>query len=223
VSEPPVVALLVALSGTLALALAEGGSMVYAGMLAAGYGLYAVMAGEPGEGWRRAGRAWIVLLVASDLLVFEMLLSAMAHPTADPYMPALVMALIALVLRGGIPPAHGWLAPALAAVGLPTAVLLAAVPVGAAVFGGLKILPQATSGVILWCSLLGAGGAAWATFAGIAQVEARVTLAYAVAATGALLLAALPGAAADGELAWLALALLASCAVVPLLAAQPGG
>ncbi|NGX15131.1 proton-conducting transporter membrane subunit [Wenzhouxiangella sp. XN24] len=224
VSDPPVVALLVALSGTLALSLAEGGPMVYAGMLAAGYGLYAVMAGESGGGWRSAGRTWVVLLVASDLLVFEMLLSSTAHPTAGPYLPALVMALFALVLRGGIPPAHGWLAPALGAVSLPTAVLLAAVPLGAAVFGGLKILPPAPPTVVLWCSVLGLVGAAWATVAGLAQVEARTTLAYATAATGALLLAGLPlGGTAAGGLAWPALALLASCAVIPLLALQPAG
>ncbi len=224
VSDPPVVALLVALSGTIALSLAEGGPMVYAGMLAAGYGLYAVMAGERGAGWRSAGSAWVVLLVVSDLLVFEVLLSSTAHPTTEPYLPALVMALLALVLRGAIPPAHGWLAAALGTVSRPTAVLLAAVPLGAAVFGGLKILPPTPPTIVLWCSLLGLGGAAWATFAGLAQVEARTTLAYAVAGTGALLLAALPLAGTAAEmLAWPSLALLASCAVIPLLALQPAG
>lgn len=224
VHEPPVVALLVALSGTIALALAAGGPLVYAGMLAAGYGLYAVMAGEATTTWRSAGRAWIVLLVASDLLVFEALLSATAHPAPGPYLPALIMLIIALVLRGAIPPAHGWLAPALGAVAVPTAVLLAAVPVGAALFGGLKILSQGPPAIALGCGLLALGGGAWSIVVGLVQIEARATLGYALAATAALLLAGLPfGLTAHGELGWLALALLASCAVLPLIGLQAAG
>ncbi|HSM21325.1 MAG TPA: hypothetical protein VK876_03840, partial [Rubrivivax sp.] len=138
---PGVIALLVALSGAITLGLVEGGPLVYAGMLATGYGLYAIMAGEPGEDPRRARRALIVLLVISDLLVFEVLLSSTAHPGLEPASSLLLLGLAAVALRGGVPPAHAWLPPALATAGTPTAVLLVAVPTGAALLGVLKILP----------------------------------------------------------------------------------
>jgi hypothetical protein len=221
---PPATAMLVGLSGALTLALAEGGPLVYAGMLVTGYGLYAIMAGEPGDDWRRGARALIVLLVASDLLVFELLLTAAAKPGIGLEPGLLLIGLAALLLRGGMPPAHVWLPPALAAVGTPVAVLLVAVPTGAALFGVLKILPGGAAQIGVLCLLLGLAGAAWATLAGLAQLQARATLGYALAASAALLLIALPaGAGSEGQLAWLGVALLASCAAVPLVALQHAG
>jgi hypothetical protein len=221
---PSATALLVALSGALALALAHGGPLIYAGMLVTGYGLYAIMAGESGSDWRRPARALIVLLVVSDLLVFELLLSAAAKPVLGLQPGLLLLGLAALVLRGGIPPAHVWLPPALATVGTPAAVLLVAVPTAAAMFGALKILPGGAAELAVPCLLLGLAGAAWATVAGLAQTGPRATLGYALAATAASLLIALPaGTGVDGQLAWLCLAMLASCATVPLLALQHTG
>lgn len=214
-------ALLVALSGAMALALAEGGPLVYAGLLATGYGLYAVMAGEPGAQWRRAGRMLIVLLVLSDLLVFELLLSVRASPGVPPGMGVLLLGLAAITLRGGVPPAHGWLPPALAGVGTPAAVLLAAAPTSAALFGALKLLPAGAPALAPAVMLFGLAGAAWAALVGIVQTEARATLGYAVAASAALLLLAVPaGAGPGGQLAWLGVALLGSCAALPLVALQ---
>lgn len=221
---PTTTALLVGLSGALTLALAAGGPLVYAGMLATGYGLYAAMAHEPGDEWRRAARAFIVLLVASDLLVFEMLLSATADPTLDASRKLLLLGLVALALRGGVPPAHAWLPPALAAVGTPVALLLVAVPPGMALFGALKLLPGGAREIAVVCALLGLVGAAWATVAGLAQRQGRPTLAYALAASAALLVMAIPaGAGPDSELAWLGLALLSACAALPLVALQHAG
>lgn len=221
---PGVIALLVALSGAITLGLAEGGALVYAGMLATGYGVYAIMASEPGDDSRRAGRALIVLLVVSDLVVFELLLEATAHPELGMARGLLLLGLVALVLRGAIPPAHAWLPPALIAAGTPTAILLVSVPAGAGLIGVLKILPGGALEIGVLCALLATGGAAWATVAGLAQVQARATLGYAVAATAALLLLAVPaGAGAGDQLAWLGLALLASCAALPLVALQHAG
>lgn len=221
---PTATALLVALSGAMALALAEGGPLVFAGMLVTGYGLYAIMASEPGSHWRRPARALIVLLVLSDLLVFELLLSVTAKPGVGLQPGLLLLGLAALMLRSGMPPAHAWLPPALAAVGAPAAVLVVAVPTGAALIGVLKILPAGATQVGMLCLALGLAGAIWAVIAGLAQSHARATLGYALAATAASLLIALPaGAGADGQLAWLGVALLASCAVVPLLALLHSG
>jgi hypothetical protein len=220
----PAIPLLVALSGATTLALAEGGPLVYAGMLATGYGLYAVMACEPGVAWRRPGRALIVLLVASDLLVFETLLTASADPGTGATPGLLLLGLAAFILRGAVPPAHAWLPPALAVVAPPTALLLVGMPTGMAVFGALKILPQGAPELAVLCLALGLAGASWAALAGLAQVQGRTTLGYAGAATAALLLLALPaGAGTGGHLAWLALALLACCTCLPLVALQRAG
>jgi hypothetical protein len=221
---PPVTALLITLSGALTLALARGGPLVYAGMLAVGYGIYAVMAGEQACPDRRPRGALIVLLVVSDLLVFELLLSDMAHPAAGVGGHLAVLAAIALLLRAGVPPAHGWLPPALSAATRPTAVLLAAVPAGAAWQGGIKLLPTGAPDAAGVCLLLGLLGAVWATVAGLLQARERATLGYAVAATSALLLLALPaGEGAGAQLPWLVLCMLAACAAVPLLALQAAG
>jgi NADH:ubiquinone oxidoreductase subunit 2 (subunit N) len=216
--------LLVTLSGAMALALAEGGPLIYAGLLATGYGLYAVMACEPGSDWRRAGRALIVLLVLSDLLVFEILLEATAHPALDPAPVLLLLGLAALVLRGAIPPAHGWLPPALEASSTPTSALLAAVPAAAALFAVLKALPGGAPDMAVLCLILALAGAAWVTLVGVVQSQGRATLGYAVAATGTVVLLALPaGAGSGGQLAWLGLAMFACCAALPLIALQSPG
>jgi NADH:ubiquinone oxidoreductase subunit 2 (subunit N) len=216
--------LLVTLSGAMALALAEGGPLIYAGLLATGYGLYAVMACEPGNDWRRAGRALIVLLVLSDLLVFEILLEATAHPAPDPAPVLLLLGLAALVLRGAIPPAHAWLPPALEASSTPASTLLAAVPAAAALFAVLKALPGGAPDMAALCLALALAGAAWVTLVGIVQVQGRATLGYAVAATATVLLLALPaGAGSGGHLAWLGLAMFACCAALPLVALQRPG
>jgi hypothetical protein len=220
----PAIPMLVALSGATALALAGGGPMIFAGMLVTGYGMYAILACEPNDDWRRGGRALIVLLVVSDLLVFEILLASTAYPAPGVQPGLVLLGIIALILRGGIPPAHAWLPPALAAAGMPTAVLLVAVPTAAALFGALKILPGGMPEFGVLCLLLGLAGVAWAATCGLAQSQARPTLGYALAATAALLFMALPaGAGEGGQLAWLVLALLASCAALPIVAMQTAG
>jgi hypothetical protein len=218
------IALLLGLMGASLLAIADGGPLVYAGMLATGYGLVAIIAAEPGQGWRRAGRTFVILLVLSDLLVFELLLSLSATPGVAPGFGLLLMALAALALRGAIPPGHVWLPVAMGSVSTPSAVLLAAVPTGAALVGGLKLLPDGAPEVAMLCLLLGLAGAAWAAFVGLLQADSRSTLGYAVAATAALLLVAFPaGPGPEGQLPWLGLALLAACAVLPLIALLHAG
>ncbi|MGD9387292.1 MAG: proton-conducting transporter membrane subunit [Gammaproteobacteria bacterium] len=213
--SPSVFALLIALAGALTLALGRGGPLVYAGMLAVGYGLYGVVASERHDGWQRPGAVLIVLLVVSDLLVFEVLLEHTAHPVGAGLG---VVAVVALALRAAVPPAHGWLPQMLQVGSAPAAVLLATVPAGAAWLGGVKLVPSAGPGVAVLCLVLGVAGAAWATVAGLAQRDERATLGYAVAASSALLFIALPaGVDGAGPLPWLVLAMLAACGAQPLL------
>lgn len=220
---PNTILMLLALAGATTLALADGGPLVYAGMSMTGYGLCGIVAGESVRAWQRAGRVLIVLLVISDLLVFEMLLASTAKPELGMQRGLLLLGLLALLLRGGVPPAHVWLPPALACVTTPTAVLLVAAP-AAALFGALKLLPDGSPEIGMLCVLVGVAGAAWATVAGLVQTQARTTLGYALAATTAVLLMAVPaGAGEGGQLAWLGLALLAACAALPLVALQNPG
>jgi hypothetical protein len=221
--RPNTILMLVALSGATTLALADGGPLVYAGMSMTGYGLCGILAGESVHAWRRAGRVLIVLLVISDLLVFEMLLASTAKPELGMQRGLLLLGLLALMLRAGVPPAHVWLPPALAFVTTPTAVLLVMAP-AAALVGALKILPDGFPEIGMLCVLVGVAGAIWATIVGLVQVQARTTLAYALAATAAVLLMAVAaGAGAGGQLAWLGLAMLAACAALPLVALQYAG
>ncbi len=222
-SGPAAIPMLLALSGASTLALAEGRPLVYAAMLATGYGLYAMMASEPGTAWRRPARALIVLLVASDLLVFEVLLHAAAYPEHGIAGGVLATLMVALLLRSGAPPAHVWLPPALAAVSTPTAILVAGVPAAAALTGAGRLLPADATGIGGVCLALGLGGAIWAAIAGIAQREPRPTLGYAGAATAALLLGTMPLAGDPALAAWATLALMSTCASLPLIARQHAG
>jgi hypothetical protein len=192
--RPNTILMLVALSGATTLALADGGPLVYAGMSMTGYGLCGILAGESVHAWRRAGRVLIVLLVISDLLVFEMLLASTAKPELGMQRGLLLLGLLALMLRAGVPPAHVWLPPALAFVTTPTAVLLVMAP-AAALVGALKILPGGFPEIGMLCVLVGVAGAIWATIVGLVQVQARTTLAYALAATAAVLLMAVAAGA----------------------------
>ena len=213
--HPSVFALLVALGGALTLALGQGGPLVYAGMLAVGYGLYGVVASERHYGWQRPGAVLIVLLVISDLMVFEVLLGDTMHP-GSAAMTAL--AVVALGLRAAAPPAHGWLPQLLQVASAPAALLLVVVPAGAAWYGGVKLLPASGPDIAVLCLVLGVAGGTWALAGGLAQRDERASLGYAVAATSALLLLGLPaGAEGDAGLPWLVLAVLAACAAQPLL------
>ncbi|MEJ2602989.1 MAG: proton-conducting transporter membrane subunit [Gammaproteobacteria bacterium] len=222
-SGPAAIPMLLALSGASTLALADGRPLVYASMLATGYGLYAMMASESDADWRRPARALIVLLIASDLLVFEVLLHAAAYPEHGISGGVLTVLMIAIVLRSGAPPAHVWLPPALAAVSTPTAIVLAGVPAAAAFVGAGRLLPAEVSGIAGACLGLGLAGALWASAAGIAQSTPRATLGYASAASAALLLATVPLTADPAAAAWTTLALMGCCATLPVIAGQHDG
>jgi NADH:ubiquinone oxidoreductase subunit 2 (subunit N) len=214
--------LLIALAGGATLAVAEGGSLVFASLLAIGYALYGRVAIAPGEFERRGGRALVVLLVSSDVLLFELLLDLAAHPSAPPSTFVWLLALAATVLRGAIPPAHGWLPMALAGARPADAALLASVPPAVAILGISRILPAAGPDGVEAMAGLGALGALAAAALALTRRDARSTLGYASASTAALLLTGLPallGDAKGGATAWHVVALAAALAVPPLAGA----
>ena len=230
---PAPMMLLLGLSAAVTLAVARGGPLVFAAMLATGFGLYGIVASEAHRQWR--GRLLVTLLVASDLLIFEALLHGTAHPGAgmsqgmtQGMTTGLVMLVgLALLLRSGMPPAHGWLPAALSGASAPTAILLAGVPAGAAFIGGRQLLHPAgavvgpdIAAIIL---VLGLAGGLWSAFAAVRASGPRRTLGYAVAMTAALLLATTPAIADTTVSAWTVVSLAACCAAVPVIGLQHGG
>jgi NADH:ubiquinone oxidoreductase subunit 2 (subunit N) len=182
------------------------------------------MASETGDSWRLASRTLILLLVASDLVIFEILLHTAAHPLENIGAGSAMLIILAIVLRGGIAPAHVWLPPALPGVSVPTALLLAGVPAGTALIGGQKLLAGAGTETGDFALVIALTAALWSAVGGSAQRAALPTLAYATAASAALLLVALPLGSTAGSSPWLVLSLLACCAatvIVGILHAGP--
>jgi hypothetical protein len=217
------VPLLAALAGAITVAVAESGPAVFTGMLVTGYGLYAVMASETGDSWRLASRTLILLLVASDLVIFEILLHTAAHPLENIGAGSAMLIILAIVLRGGIAPAHVWLPPALPGVSVPTALLLAGVPAGTALIGGQKLLAGAGTETGDFALVIALAAALWAAVGGSAQRRALPTLGYASAASAALLLVALPLGSTAGSSPWLVLSLLACCAATVIVGVLHAG
>lgn len=242
---PAPMTLLLGLSAAVTLAVARGGPLVFAAMLATGFGLYGIVASEVDRRWR--GRLLVTLLVASDLLIFEALLHGTAHPGADlaqgmtegmsadmsrgmthgTSQGLVVLVGLALLLRSGMPPAHGWLPAALSGASAPTAILLAGVPAGAAFIGGRQLLhPAGTAiGTGIGAAILGfaLAGALWSAFAAVRASGPRHTLGYAAAMTAALLLVATPAIADTTVSTWAVVSLAACCAAVPVIGLQHGG
>lgn len=215
----PGLTMLVMLSSVLGLSMAEGETLVYAAILVGGYGVFALLAGQGDGTARRAGRALIVLLVASDVLVFEVLLGAAKAPGMELKPLYLVLLIIALMLRGGMAPAHVWLPPALTALRSGATILVAVVPAATALFAAMRLLPGVVTELAPLFIVMGLVGTVSMTLVGLVQTDHRAMLGYAIAATVTLLLLSLPAAAAGSYLAALGLALLA-CAAASLLVAE---
>lgn len=218
---PAPMTLLLGLSAAVTLAIARGGPLVFAAMLATGFGLYATLASESSSQWR--GRWLVVLLVASDLLIFEVLLHGTAHPGAGMTRGLALLIGVALLLRSGAPPAHAWLPQALSAATAPTAILLAGIPAGAAFIGGRQLLQPA--GADLGTAMLGLAlaGALWSGFAATRNTAARETLGYAAAMTAALLLVTTPAITDVTLSVWVVVSLALCCAAVPIIGLQHAG
>ncbi len=220
----PAMALLVTLSGAVTLAMAEGQALVYAVMLVCGYGVFALLAWPNDDALNRAGRALIVMLVISDVLVFEVLLGAAKEPGMELKPFYLVLLVIALMLRGGMAPAHVWLPVAFKSLRSGALVLVATVPAATALYAALRLLPGAVTDLAPMFLVLGLVGTVWVSIAGLAQAHYRAILGYAVAATAAVLLLALPMTVDSGAyLAALGLTLLTSAAAALLVVGLPPG
>jgi len=201
------VLLLLAMAGGLGMALVGDVLWFYAASTLAGYALYGVLM-QAGDGTsRQAGRVFVVLLVASDLLVFEVLLM-LAHSAAGTDFTAFRQAfltaesralILGLLVAGfgvkiGIVGVHFWLAPVFSTAPAPLRPALIAYILGAGLLGGLRLLPVGdlkapdVGDILLWLT--------WATLVyawlvGTLQSQRGSILAYAAMATGGLWLAVL--------------------------------
>ena len=183
-----VLLLLLAMTGGIGLALAGDLSLLLAASTLAGYALYGLLAE------RGCGRVLVLLLVASDLLVFELLL-LLASGAGGLELAALraqwavaedQWLLLPLLLMGfgarGLLGVHFWLAPAFAGAPLASRPALVAFMLAAGLLGWLRLLPlgevqwPAAGGLLQWLGLAAIG---YAAIAGLLQARLPAVLAYA--------------------------------------------
>lgn len=151
---------LLAMGGGLGLALAEDGLLWLAAATLTGYMLYALVVRDDNRAARLAGRRLVVLLVLSDLVLFELLLilaqaadgtsfAALRETLATFEDPTLILVLLILGLgaKAGILGLHAWLLPAFQSTPPATRIALIAFVLGAGLLGWTRLLPL---GLVDW-------------------------------------------------------------------------
>lgn len=201
------VLLLLAMTGGLGMALAGDVLLFYTATTLAGYALYGVLMYAADAATLRAGRVLVILLVVSDLLVFELLLM-LGQSAAGMDFAACRQAFLAaenqglmlgLLIAGfgikiGLLGFHFWLAPVFVTTGAMLRPALVAFMLGAGLLGGLRLLPlgelnMPVAGEMLqWLTGV---TLAYAWMVGLLQVHRCSILAYAALALGGLWLAVL--------------------------------
>jgi hydrogenase-4 component B len=142
------------------LALADDGLLWFAAGTLAGYAVYALILQTGTRPARTAGRRLVILLVLSDLLLFELFLilahaaggtsfAALREAVAATDSPAFVLALMTLGfgVKAGVLGVHRWLMPAFGSTTLGVRVALIAFVAAAGLLGWLRLLPL---GEIAW-------------------------------------------------------------------------
>lgn len=196
------VLLLLAMAGSLAMALADDALLFFAAATLAGYALYGVLMVAANAPARHAGTVLLVLLVISDLLVFEVLL-LLGHTAAGFDFATLHEAflnagnrglLLGLLVAGfgikfGLLGFHFWLAPVFLTAGVAFGPALVAYLFGAGLLGGLRLLPLGefeapiAAANLCWLGWL---TLAYALLVGALQSHPRSILGYAALALGGL-------------------------------------
>lgn len=171
------------------LALADDGLLWFAAGTLAGYAVYALILQAATRAARAAGRRLVILLVLSDLLLFELFLilahaaggtsfAALRAAVAATDSPAFVLALMTLGfgVKSGVLGVHLWLVPAFGSTTLGVRVALIAFVAAAGLLGWLRLLPL---GEITWSTVgtalqwLAFATAAYALISGFSWTEQR--------------------------------------------------
>lgn len=195
------VLLLLAMAGGFGLALAADALMFFAAGTVAAYALYGLLVHEADVSAQTAGRVLVVLLLVSDLLVFELLL-ILGQAAGSVDFPSLRQALVntdnqGLVLglliigfgiKTGVVGVHFWLAPVFVTAAVAVRPALIGSLLGAGLLGWLRLLPfgeiygSGAGAVLPWLAWVTLG---YAVVAGLLQARFRSVLAYAaIALTG---------------------------------------
>jgi formate hydrogenlyase subunit 3/multisubunit Na+/H+ antiporter MnhD subunit len=170
-----------AMAGNFGVVLAQDPSAFFAWYALMSFAAYLLVV-EAGDGAaRRAGRVYIVLVVAGEVLILSGLLAAVqtgAPPTVD---AARWLLWIGFGIKAGLVPLHFGLPLAYGAASTPGATALAGAMVNAGLLGWLRFLapdgvPDETLGLAVIA--LGLAGAFYGALVGVMQSSARALLGY---------------------------------------------
>jgi formate hydrogenlyase subunit 3/multisubunit Na+/H+ antiporter MnhD subunit len=185
---------LVTMSGNIGLILAQdmlSFLMFFAVMSFAAYGL--IIHNHDPEAVR-AGKVYIVLVMASEVLLFSAMLLA-ASRAKSLYFPEVTAVvaqdttgavMIAFILAGfgikvGALPLHVWLPLAHPAAPIPASAVLSGAMVKAGLLGWLRLLPLGGAALPVWgalCIVAGLSAALYGVVIGVVQSNAKTVLAY---------------------------------------------
>lgn len=199
--------LLLAMSGSFGLVLADDAVLFFAAATVAGYSLYGALACEADTHARKAGRVLVVLLVFSDVLVFEVLLM-LGHAAGAVDFESLRQAFVnienknmvlGLLIVGfgtkiGVLGVHFWTPMVFARVGAELRPAVVAFMFGAGVLGSWRLMPlgqidaKEAAAILQWLAWV---TLAYAGFAGMSQTCRRAILGYAAIALSSVWLAVL--------------------------------
>ncbi|RKT43705.1 proton-conducting transporter membrane subunit [Thiocapsa rosea] len=223
---------LLAMGSCFALALADEGLMWFAAGTLAGYAVYALILQAAPRAARAAGRRLVILLVLSDLLLFELFL-ILAHAAGGTSFadlrgavaaldnPTFVLALMTLGfgVKAGVLGVHPWLLPAFGSTTPAVRVAVIAFAAAAGLLGWLRLLPL---GEIAWTSMgvalhwLAFATAAYALITGFSRTGQRALAGSVLMALTAQWLWALAAALQRPESG------AAIAALLPMVALQSG-
>jgi formate hydrogenlyase subunit 3/multisubunit Na+/H+ antiporter MnhD subunit len=194
---------LLAVSGNFLLVLAQDALTLYLGYALMSFAFYGLVIFNDNEAALRAGRAYIILVVASELILFEALL--LATQTAgslalDTVRTVLINAhdrdfIMLLVLAGfGIKVAllsvHVWLPLAMESAPAPVSAAIVGTMINAGFLGWMRLLPLGEAAMPEWGAsvlVLGFIAVIYATLVGLTQREPKTLVAYAVVGQTGLL------------------------------------
>lgn len=201
------VMLLLAMSGSFALVLAGDALLFFAAATVAGYSLYGALACEADTHARQAGKVLVVLLVFSDVLVFEVLLmlsQAAGSVDFESLRQAFVnfenknmvlgLLIIGFGIKLGMLGVHLWTPPVFAAADAELRPAVVAFMFGAGVLGGLRLIPlglidaMEVAAILQWLAWV---TLAYAGFVGMSQAHRRAIPGYAAIALSSVWLVVL--------------------------------
>lgn len=181
---------LVALAGNVALVLAQDMVTFYTGFAVMSFSAYGLVVHDGTAASWRAGRVYLALVVAGEVLLFcgLVLIAPRGGSVGFPSLDAAPMSGLAawLLLLGfgakaGLLPLHVSLPLAYPAAPLPAAAALGGAMLNAGLLGWLRFLPAGIPGVAELAGVLVAAGLAAAflgALVGVTQTDARALLAY---------------------------------------------